>query len=417
MASEQSKTAVVLSGGGSHGAYEVGVLQALFHGESPSTGCQPLRADILTGASVGAFNAAYMVCHDHHGQDRAADLLAQTWREQVADNPSRCGNGVYRLRGEIADYLDPRCLMGDPLGVLSRGIEDSTVIARNLSSSAWRLMQSGGLPTVQDFIEDFDLAAYLSIQPLEQLIRRNIDPDRIAQSERQLRVISANWKEGAVKVFGNQELASRLGHKAIHSSAAIPGFFSPVEVDGIVCVDGGVVMNTPVKPAIEAGADEIHMVYLDPAPEHIPLEKSVSLLDALDRMLHIQFAIKIKEDIETVNWINQGLEIIEKASRGELQEREEASLFIRVAGQFARRNAEIPYRKITLHRYYPRKDIQGGLLGYLDFSEKRIKDLIERGRKAAAEHDCLANDCLLPSQQPEAPLRNPRTGVRRGGRT
>jgi predicted acylesterase/phospholipase RssA len=56
-----SRTAVILSGGGATGAYEAGVLKALFTGASPATGYKPLAADVFTGTSVGSFNAAFMV--------------------------------------------------------------------------------------------------------------------------------------------------------------------------------------------------------------------------------------------------------------------------------------------------------------------------------------------------------------------
>ena len=55
------KHAIVLSGGGAYGAFEIGVMKVLFSGRSPSTRYTPVQADILTGTSVGAFNAAMIV--------------------------------------------------------------------------------------------------------------------------------------------------------------------------------------------------------------------------------------------------------------------------------------------------------------------------------------------------------------------
>ena len=55
------KNAVILSGGGANGAYEVGVLKALFRGESASTNHRPLKPEIFAGTSIGAFNAALIV--------------------------------------------------------------------------------------------------------------------------------------------------------------------------------------------------------------------------------------------------------------------------------------------------------------------------------------------------------------------
>ena len=47
---QKSKTALVLSGGGSRGAYEAGVWQALVD--------LGIKIDIVTGSSVGAINGA-----------------------------------------------------------------------------------------------------------------------------------------------------------------------------------------------------------------------------------------------------------------------------------------------------------------------------------------------------------------------
>ena len=59
MSEAARKHAIILSGGGGYGAYEVGVLKALLTGKSPTTGFEPLVPDIMTGTSVGAYNATW----------------------------------------------------------------------------------------------------------------------------------------------------------------------------------------------------------------------------------------------------------------------------------------------------------------------------------------------------------------------
>ena len=66
MKSKKKKTSLVLGGGGSRGAYEAGVWQALTE--------LGIEIDIVTGTSVGAINAAMVVQGD-------VDLTAQLWRE------------------------------------------------------------------------------------------------------------------------------------------------------------------------------------------------------------------------------------------------------------------------------------------------------------------------------------------------
>lgn len=63
-------TAFVLSGGGSLGAVQVGMLQALAE--------RDVRPDLLIGTSAGAINAAYIAGHGTSRQ--SLDALATTWR-------------------------------------------------------------------------------------------------------------------------------------------------------------------------------------------------------------------------------------------------------------------------------------------------------------------------------------------------
>ena len=57
----EPKDAIVMSSGGAEGAYSVGVIKALFTGQSPVTGYRPLDPAIFTGSSIGAFNASFLV--------------------------------------------------------------------------------------------------------------------------------------------------------------------------------------------------------------------------------------------------------------------------------------------------------------------------------------------------------------------
>src|SRR5271165_6767267 len=56
------RLAMILSGGGARGAYEVGVLWYVFSELSRLLGGPP-KIDILCGTSVGAINACYLAAH------------------------------------------------------------------------------------------------------------------------------------------------------------------------------------------------------------------------------------------------------------------------------------------------------------------------------------------------------------------
>src|SRR6188472_1739015 len=56
------RTAMILSGGGARGAYEVGVLWYIFD-DLARMRTTPPKIDILCGTSVGAINACYLAAH------------------------------------------------------------------------------------------------------------------------------------------------------------------------------------------------------------------------------------------------------------------------------------------------------------------------------------------------------------------
>src|SRR5215472_6066905 len=94
--------AVILSGGGAYGAFEVGVLKSILtdkigHGRYPR-----IRPSIYTGTSVGAINAAFMVSQSGEGipPDQAIERLENAWLNVIAESPLTCGNGAFRIRAD-----------------------------------------------------------------------------------------------------------------------------------------------------------------------------------------------------------------------------------------------------------------------------------------------------------------------------
>lgn len=80
---------------------------------------------------------------------------------------------------------------------------------------------------------------------------------------------------------------------AVTASAAIPGVFPPVTIDGITYVDGGVANNTPISHAVNAGADEIWVLPAGyacalPSPPASALGVAVQALGLLvhSRLIH-----------------------------------------------------------------------------------------------------------------------------------
>lgn len=392
------KQAVILSGGGAYGAYEVGVMKALFTGECPSTGYAFLKPGIFTGTSVGAINAAAMVSYPDVDICSTIRYLESVWLNVIADNPRACGNGVYRYRADPFRYLDTQCVTANPALPFTELADDSAFFAQDWFRRAVNFLISAG-DLESRTLQLIDFSSLISSAPLTQTLGDFISLAHIRRSHRKLRVVATNWDTGEVKVFQNSDMTDDLGHQIIRGSAALPGVFPPSNVANEFYVDGGLVMNTPLNCAIQAGGTTLHVIYMDPDVENIPLRKLQSTIDTLDRVYVINFAAKMNQDIKSALWINEGLEAIERANEGSLVSGPEMQAFIRVANQIQQRIKEgAPYKKLTIHRYHPHDDLGGGTLGLLNFNRDRMAALIERGFNDTLNHDCVISRCILPGR-------------------
>lgn len=184
-------TAFVLSGGGSLGAVQVGMLQAL--------GAHGVQPDLLIGTSVGAVNAAWVAGHGMSSTSLAG--LARVWS---------------RLhRRDVFDVDAVRAVLA--------------VTGRTASLCSGRGLQSL-------------VGAHAGISRLEEACV----PVHLV----------------ATDLLGGEEVLLSSGEvvPAVLASAAIPGVFPPVEVDGRHLVDGGVAHHTAVSRAVDLGADDIYVL-------------------------------------------------------------------------------------------------------------------------------------------------------------
>ena len=127
------KHAMILSGGGAYGAFEVGVLKSILTNQIGGGRYPKIEPSIYTGTSVGAVNAAVMVSQDGLGVPaaEAVEFLENAWINFIADSPETCGNGAYGIRIDpIRLLLNPQCL-ADPAQAFTDVVEDSTVLTQS----------------------------------------------------------------------------------------------------------------------------------------------------------------------------------------------------------------------------------------------------------------------------------------------
>lgn len=358
MSERPRKHAIILSGGGGYGAYEVGVLKALLTGKSPVTDFRPLFPEIVTGTSVGAYNATFLVARLGAGGAQAAQDLERVWLERITGGPGRCGNGVFRVRLDPAEYVQPSCYRPDPLRPLRTTVGDGVYLAAQLIARTASALRSRG-PLLQRAIEEVDLSAAVDSRPYDELIRETIDFDAVGRSPVALSIFATAWKTGAPRRFDNG--SGTLTARAVQASASIPGVFPPTILDGEPYVDGGLSINTPLAPAVAAGAEVIHVVFLDPSLRDIALRVPLSTVTELYRMAAIIFANQTRSQIAAIDRVNRGLRALEDPRLHDHDARAEA------------------YRPIEVHVYRPSAEIVDGLAGFLDFERSHSRKLIDAG--------------------------------------
>ena len=390
MIAPSSETAMVLSGGGAYGAFAVGVMKALFAGRSPATAYEPLSADIFTGTSVGAFNASMMVAH---GGDslQAAMNLENIWLQMVANRPGRCGNGIFRVRGNPTDFINTNCLR-DPATVASRLASDSLVIGNYILDRTANFLASSA-PLEERAMALVNIGSFIDSGPYSDMLQTVVNEAAVRDSPRHLRVVSTNWITGEARIFSNSDFHDGRGLSSIMASTAIPGIFPLARIDGDVYVDGGVVQNTPLNPAIEIGATNLHVIYLDPKPSVVRLQGEPYTIDTMLRVYYIMLATKLNEDIETARWINAGLDAIAAYRQNPTISDTQLRDFVRAAGQLLGTDGS-QYKRLIVHRYFPESSL-GNDLGMLNFGFDPIAKMIVEGERAALLHDCAESGCVI----------------------
>lgn len=228
----ESELALVLTGGGARGAYQVGVLHWL------ARNYPDLQVPILTGVSAGAINAAHVAAHPGNFR-QSAEEMRNLWSELTPDNIFRADAGSLSLHA------------------LRMGL---------------RLM-SGGLlrgPNVQ---------AFLNTQPLGELLE-----EALAAVDGELTGVEASIARGKLKAFAitatsystgqsvtwvqgrdiklwerpqRKSYQTKIRVEHIMASAALPIFFPAIKVGNSWYGDGGVRLSAPLSPALHLGARRV----------------------------------------------------------------------------------------------------------------------------------------------------------------
>ena len=294
------RTALVLAGGGARGAYEAGVLAALFERVLPRL---PPGSDfdVVSGTSVGAIHAAYAAASSHEEPADRARRLVRTW------------TGM-----DLGDVLDLKAidLIGIPLRALG---------FRPLRRPARR---PGHAEAVGGLVD---------VSPLEQMVAERIPWKGLAANLERGRpgalcVSCTEVRSGRVTVFMDGPLADpgpwsfdpnarairgEIGERHVRASAALPFLFPAIRIGERYYVDGGLRLNTPLSPALRLRADRVVVVALKHAPagdgpdfpEEAITQPAFLLGKVLDALLLDQLEVELRS-MQLVNaWIERGTKV------------------------------------------------------------------------------------------------------------
>ncbi len=390
------KQALVCGGGGAYGAFQAGVTQALFHGESPTTHGRPLAPEVFTGTSIGAFNAAFLVSRWERPWAAAANELAATWSEQLSANG--CSTGAFRVRFNPLDLLIPRYFPKNPLTALTRAVDDVGAFARQGLKRLRRVLGKRQLP-VEHLLDLFLYGNWIfSFKEWERVLATTIDFAQIQHAPQSLQITATRWRDGALQLFSNRDLTPENGPAAIKASAAVPGF-PPCRVGDEHYIDGAVRMYAPVRPAIAAGAQEIHLLEMNLAVATAPVDGEENAVEALYRGLAIFWGAAVTREIARVRAYNQAIALIQQptaasAAGGDLPA-DAIHRLLAAAGAIGTGCSAPTLTPITLHRYFPHTPYDR-TLSLTNFDPARIRALIAQGREETRQHDCTTCGCVLP---------------------
>ncbi|MCL4509658.1 MAG: patatin-like phospholipase family protein [Bacteroidetes bacterium] len=244
------KVALVLSGGGSRGISQVGVLEAFEKAHIP--------IDMIVGASMGSIIGG-LYASGYSAEQLDSIARAQNWNQLLAlsDAVSRSDLFLQQKQNEEQSFLVIRLNGFTPVlpSALVSGQRLTTLLTQLVLNAPYRVVHS---------FNDLKIP---------------------------FRAVATDMVSGNRVVISTGDLA-----QAMRASSTVPVLFSPIRADSLRLVDGGLVSNIPVDVARSLGADIVIAVNTTS-----PLRREVNIetpWDALDQVTSIMMQLSNKLQLE-----------------------------------------------------------------------------------------------------------------------
>ncbi len=192
---------LTLEGGGAKGAYHIGSYFALKE--------KGFEFDCVVGTSIGAINAAMIVSGDVH-------KCANLWRNTT-----------------MADYYN-------------RDDEVSEIVDKDISDIEELILK------IKNLVSDTISKAELSIEPVRNLINKNIDERKVRESNTRFGLVTLNLTDKKTEELFIDEIPQGKLKKYILASCYLP-IFKMEPLEGKYYLDGGFVNNIPYNMVQKMG--------------------------------------------------------------------------------------------------------------------------------------------------------------------
>lgn len=243
--SKRASICLALQGGGSHGAFQWGVLDRLLEADTFD-----IRA--VSAASAGAMNAAALITGlSQGGAATARDTLDRLWREVNRSG----GRNVFGQSGSWLNSLTPSWLSQNPM-----------------LQAAQTLAMSNSPYTFNPF----------NLNPLKHVLGAVVDFDAIRASDIQIHISATSVRQGQSRIFSNADISQDV----LLATACLPHMFQAVEIEGDSYWDGGYLANPALFPLF---ADELPrdllILPLNPMRRDDTPTRSADIMDRLNEIL------------------------------------------------------------------------------------------------------------------------------------
>ncbi|MCK8784802.1 patatin-like phospholipase family protein [Roseomonas sp. NAR14] len=324
------RRALVLQGGGALGSYQAGVYEALAQGDTAPP-------DWVAGVSIGAINAALIA--GNRPEDRVA-RLREFW-EGVSGGvapkvPAALGVGARATVNHLSAALV--ATLGAP------GFFRPQLLGP--------LLAAPGTPAALSL---YDTA------PLRETLLRLVDFDRLNDDGVRVSLGAVNIRTGNYAVFDNTRM--RIGPEHVMASGALPPGFPPVEIDGELYWDGGVVSNTPLEFVMDAADCDLVICQVDLFSARGPVPRT--LLEADEREKDIRYSSRTRLNTDAQMRLHAAKAALRRVIGQlppELADSEDAALL----HELARENSVV-----VVHLIYRKQPYEGGVKDY-EFSRQTM---------------------------------------------